>query len=144
MKFSYEDFDLSGVRTYPLASRKSRANRADFTKLTFRPRILVDVSKRDQSTTILGQRVSSPLILAPTGLAGMLWARGEMAAARAAARHDVIFTLSTLGACSVEEVAEVSDGPLWFQLYVMKDREVTRALVERARQAGYRALCLTK
>ena len=66
-----------------------------------------------------------------------------MAAARAAAGHNVIFTLSTLGACSVEEVAEASNGPLWFQLYVMKDREVTRALVERAQRAGYRALCLT-
>jgi L-lactate dehydrogenase (cytochrome) len=120
-----------------------RANRADFAKLTLRPKILVDVSKRDQSTTILGTPVSSPLILAPTGLAGMLWAKGEMAAARAAARHDVIFTLSTLGACSVEDVAEASNGPLWFQLYVMKDREVTRALVERAQRAGYRALCLT-
>ena len=120
-----------------------RANRADFAKLTFRPKILVDVSKRDQSTTILGQRVSSPLILAPTGLAGMLWAKGEMAAARAAARHDVIFTLSTLGACSIEDVAETSSGPLWFQLYVMKDRDVTRALVERAQRAGYKALCLT-
>src|SRR6478609_1388254 len=107
-----------------------RANRADFANLTFRPKILVEP-------------VSSPLILAPTGLAGMLWARGEMAAARAAAAHDVIFTLSTLGACSVEEVAEVSSGPLWFQLYVMRDREVTRSLVERARRAGYKALCLT-
>ena len=120
-----------------------RANREDFAKLTFRPKILVDVSKRDQATTILGQPVSSPLILAPTGLAGMLWARGEMAAARAAASHNVIFTLSTLGACSIEEVAETSSGPLWFQLYVMRDRDVTRKLVERAQHAGYKALCLT-
>src|SRR3954464_8892847 len=99
-----------------------RANRTDFAKLTFRPRIRVDVSKRDQSTTILGQRVSSPLILAPTGLAGMLWARREIAAARAAAAHDVIFTLSTLGACSVEEVAEVSGGDRSRQLYGMRGR----------------------
>jgi L-lactate dehydrogenase (cytochrome) len=123
--------------------RTLRANRLDFSKLVFRPRVLVDVSRRDQSTTILGQPVSSPLIVAPTGLAGMLWPRGEMVAARAAAKRDVIFTLSTLGACSIEEVAEASTGPLWFQLYVMKDRDVTRALVERARQAGYKALCLT-
>jgi L-lactate dehydrogenase (cytochrome) len=73
----------------------------------------------------------------------MLWPRGEVVAARAAAKRNVIFTLSTLGACSIEEVADVSTGPLWFQLYVMKDRDVTRALVERARQAGYKALCLT-
>ena len=123
--------------------RTLRANRQDFSKLVFRPRVLVDVSKRDQTTTILGQQVSSPLIVAPTGLAGMLWPRGEAVAARAAAARNVIFTLSTLGACSIEEVAEASSGPLWFQLYVMKDREVTRALVERARQAGYKALCLT-
>jgi L-lactate dehydrogenase (cytochrome) len=66
-----------------------------------------------------------------------------MVAARAAANRDVIFTLSTLGACSIEEVATASSGPLWFQLYVMKDRDVTRRLVERAREAGYKALCLT-
>src|SRR5215217_4122510 len=75
--------------------RTLRANRLDFSKLVFRPRVLVDVSQRDQSTTILGQPVSSPLIVAPTGLAGMLWPRGEVAAARAAATRDVIFTLST-------------------------------------------------
>ena len=120
-----------------------RANRLDFSKLVFRPRVLVDVSRRDQTTTILGQTVSSPLIVAPTGLAGMLYARGEIAAARAAAKRNVIFTLSTLGACSIEEVAEASSGPLWFQLYVMKDRDVTRKLVERAQRAGYKALCLT-
>ena len=85
--------------------RTLRANRLDFSKLVFRPRVLVDVSKRDQSTTILGQPVASPLIVAPTGLAGMLWPRGEAVAARAAANRDVIFTLSTLGACSIEEVA---------------------------------------
>ena len=120
-----------------------RANRSDFSRLTFRPKILVDVSKRDQSTTILGQPVSSPLILAPTGLAGMLWPRGEIAAAKAAGKRNAIFTLSTLGACSIEAVAEQATGPLWFQLYVMKDREVTRSLVERAQAAGYKALCLT-
>jgi L-lactate dehydrogenase (cytochrome) len=120
-----------------------RANRHDFSKLVFRPRVLVDVSKRDQSTTILGQPVASPLIVAPTGLAGMLWPKGEAVAARAAAQRDVIFTLSTLGASSIEEVASASTGPLWFQLYVMKDRDVTRRLVERAREAGYKALCLT-
>jgi L-lactate dehydrogenase (cytochrome) len=120
-----------------------RANRLDFSKLVFRPRVLVDVSRRDQATTILGQPVPSPLIVAPTGLAGMLWPRGEIVAARAAARREVIFTLSTLGACSIEEVAAASSGPLWFQLYVMRDRDVTRALVERAQRAGYKALCLT-
>src|SRR5215212_3359878 len=76
-----------------------RANRSDFGRLVFRPRVLVDVSKRDQTTTILGQAVTSPLILAPTGLAGMLSPRGEIAAARAASKRGIISTLSTLGAC---------------------------------------------
>jgi L-lactate dehydrogenase (cytochrome) len=120
-----------------------RANRRDFGRLVFRPRVLVDVSKRDQTTTILGQTVTSPLILAPTGLAGMLSPRGEIAAARAASKRGIISTLSTLGACSIEDVAASASGPLWFQLYVMRDRDLTRSLVERASAAGYKALCLT-
>jgi isopentenyl diphosphate isomerase/L-lactate dehydrogenase-like FMN-dependent dehydrogenase len=120
-----------------------RANRRDFQRLTFRPRVLVDVSQRDQSATILGQRVSSPLVLSPVGLAGMMSPRGEIAAARAAAKRGIISTLSTLGACSIEDVAASTSGPLWFQLYVMRDRDLTRSLVERAQKAGYRALCLT-
>ncbi|MGE3907990.1 MAG: alpha-hydroxy acid oxidase [Chloroflexota bacterium] len=123
--------------------RTLRANRLDFSKLVFRPRILVDVTHRDQSTTILGQTVSSPLILAPTGLAGMMWPRGEIAAARAATRRGIIYTLSTHAACSIEEVAESTSGPLWFQLYVLRDRELVRRLIERAKAAGFRALCLT-
>jgi L-lactate dehydrogenase (cytochrome) len=120
-----------------------RANANDFQRLVFRPRMLVDVSRRDQTTTILGQQVSSPLILAPTGLCGMFAPRGEILAARAATRRGIISTLSTLGACSIEDVAASTSGPLWFQLYVMKDRDLTRSLVERAQAAGYRALCLT-
>jgi isopentenyl diphosphate isomerase/L-lactate dehydrogenase-like FMN-dependent dehydrogenase len=123
--------------------RTLRANRLDFSKLVFQPKVLVDVSQRDQSSTILGQPVRSPLILAPTGLAGMLWPRGEIAAARAAAKRGVIYTLSTHAACSIEEVAASTSGPLWFQLYVLRDRDLTRRLVERAKEAGYKALCLT-
>ncbi|MCC6175346.1 MAG: alpha-hydroxy-acid oxidizing protein [Chloroflexi bacterium] len=120
-----------------------RANRLAFQHLTFRPRALVDVSERDQRTTVLGQPVSMPLILAPTGLAGMVWPRGEIEAARAAARRGIIYTVSTHAACSIEEIAEATSGPLWFQLYVLRDRDLTRSLVERAKAAGYRALCLT-
>jgi len=120
-----------------------RANRAAFRRLTFRPRVLVDVSSRDQSTTVLGERLSTPLILGPTGLAGLTWPRGEIAAARAAAKRGALFVLSTHSTCSIEEVAVAAHGPLWFQLYVGRDRQVTRSLVERARAAGYRALCLT-
>ena len=120
-----------------------RANRLDFQRYTFSPRVLVDVSDRDQSTTVLGERLATPLILAPTGFTGVLAPRGEILAARAAAKKGAVFTLSTMSICSLEEVARAALGPLWFQLYVWRDREVTRSLVERARAAGYRALVLT-
>jgi L-lactate dehydrogenase (cytochrome) len=120
-----------------------RANSRDFQRLTFRPKVLTDVSKRDQSTTVLGQKISSPLILAPIGLAGMFAPRAEILAARAAAKRGIISTLSTLSVSSIEDVAASASGPLWFQLYVMKDRDLTRRLVERAQQAGYKALALT-
>jgi len=123
--------------------RTLRANSLDFRKLLFRPRVLVDVSQRDQTTTVLGQQISSPLILAPVGLAGMFAPRAEILAARAAAKRGIISTHSTLSVASLEEIAAGSSGPLWFQLYVMKDRDLTRSLVERAQRAGYRALCLT-
>jgi L-lactate dehydrogenase (cytochrome) len=118
-------------------------NRAAFGRLTFCPRVLVDVSRRDQSTTVLGERISSPVLLAPTGLAGLVWPRGEIAAARAAARTGTIYVMATRSTCSVEEVAVAAAGPRWLQVYVWRDRQVTRRLIERARAAGYRALCLT-
>ena len=120
-----------------------RANRAGFRRYTFNPRVLVDVSERDQSTSVLGERLAAPLILAPTGFTGMLWPRGEILAARAAARKGLVYTLSTMSICSLEQVAEASPGPLWFQLYVWRDREVTRSLMERAKAAGYRVLVVT-
>ena len=120
-----------------------RANRAGFRRYTFNPRVLVDVSQRDQSTSVLGERLAAPLILAPTGFTGMLWPRGEILAARAAARKGLVYTLSTMSICSLEQVAEASPGPLWFQLYVWRDREVTRSLMERAKAAGYRVLVVT-
>ena len=123
--------------------RTLRANQADFARYTFRPRVLVDVSHRDQSTTVLGQPIASPLILAPTGFTGVFWPRAEVVGARAAARKGVIFTLSTMSICSMEEVAAASTGPRWFQLYVWRDRGIVRSLVERAWAAGYRALVIT-
>jgi L-lactate dehydrogenase (cytochrome) len=118
-------------------------NRAAFERLLFEPRVLVDVSKREQSTVVLGERLATPVILSPTGMAGLSWPRGEVAAARGA--HDVgtIYTLSTHSSCSIEEVAAEAPGPLWFQLYVWQSRDLTRSFVERARAAGYRALLLT-
>ncbi len=123
--------------------RTMRANQADFARYTFRPRVLIDVSQRDQSTTVLGQRIASPLILSPTGFTGVFWPRGEAVAARAAGRKGVIFTASTMSICPMEEIARAATGPLWFQLYVWRDREVVRSLIERARAAGFRALLVT-
>ncbi len=120
-----------------------RRNRAAFEALAFRPRILVDVAKREQSTTVLGERVETPVLIAPTGMTGLCWRRGEVEAARAAGRAGTIYTLSTHASCSIEEVAERAPGPLWFQLYVWQSRELTRSFVERAKAAGYRALLLT-
>jgi L-lactate dehydrogenase (cytochrome) len=120
-----------------------RANEADFQRYRFRPRALVDVSQRDQATTVLGIPVSAPLILAPTGLTGMFWPRGEAVVARAAGRKGVIFTASTMSICSMEEIAQAATGPIWYQLYVWRDREIVRMLIERAKAAGYRALVVT-
>ena len=120
-----------------------RANTADFQRYRFQPRALVDVSHRDQSTTVLGIPVASPLILAPTGFTGMFWPRGEAVAARAAGRKGVIFTASTMSICPMEEIAHAATGPVWYQLYVWRDREIVRMLIERAKAAGYRALVVT-
>ncbi len=123
--------------------RTMRANQADFARYSFRPRVLVDVSQRDQSTTVLGQRIASPLILSPTGFTGLFWPHGEAVAARAAGRKDVIFTASTMSICPMEEIARAATGPLWFQLYVWRDREVVQSLIERAQAAGFRVLVVT-
>jgi L-lactate dehydrogenase (cytochrome) len=118
-------------------------NRRAFRDLSFVPRVLTDVSSRSQTTTLLGTPVSSPVVLAPVGLAALAHPDGEVAAARAAANKGVISTVSSSSAWSLEDVAASCDGPQWFQLYVWRDRELTRRTVERARAAGFRALCLT-
>jgi L-lactate dehydrogenase (cytochrome) len=118
-------------------------NRHALQSLALVPRALTDVSARDQRTTLLGTAVASPIVLAPVGLAALAHPAGEVAAARAASQHGIISTLSSSSAWSLEDVARSSTGPKWFQLYIWRDRELTRALVERARAAGYLALCLT-
>jgi L-lactate dehydrogenase (cytochrome) len=120
-----------------------RDNQRDFERYRFRPRALVDVSRRDQSTTVLGIPVESPLILAPTGFTGMFWPRGEAVAARAAGRKGVIYTASTMSICPMEEIAEAATGAIFYQLYVWRDRDIVRMLIERAKAAGYRALVVT-
>jgi L-lactate dehydrogenase (cytochrome) len=120
-----------------------RANRADLEAIKFRQRILVDVSKRDLSTTILGEPAALPLILAPVGLTGMQFGDGEIHACRAAQAAGIPYTLSTMSICSIEDVASNVDKPFWFQLYVMKDRGFIKALIERAIAAKCSALVLT-
>jgi L-lactate dehydrogenase (cytochrome) len=120
-----------------------RRNRQALNRITFRPRALVDASKLDQSTTVLGQHISTPLVLAPTGLCGMAAPRGEIPSARAANAQGTIFTLSTMSAVTIEDTMREAPGPHWFQLYVWRDRELTKSLIDRAKAAGYKALLLT-
>ena len=112
-------------------------------QIKFRQRILVDVSKRDLSTTILGEPAAMPLILAPVGLLGMQHGDGEIHACRAAQAAGIPFTQSTMSICSIEDIAAAVDKPFWFQLYVMKDRGFIKALIERAIAAKCSALVLT-
>lgn len=120
-----------------------RANEADFQKLSLMPRVLTDVSQRDQSVTLLGQRLEQPLILAPTGMPGLLWPNGALEAAKAADQAGIGFCLSTMSTSTIEEVSAVSKRPTWFQLYVMRDRELARSMMDRARESGCSALVLT-
>jgi L-lactate dehydrogenase (cytochrome) len=119
------------------------ANREDFQKWRFRTRVLTDVSTRDQSITLFGQRCASPLVLAPAGLAGLLSRRGELAAARAAEKYGVPYCLSTMATCSIEEITTETTQPKWFQLYVLRDRGLTKEFIERARASRCTALVLT-
>ena len=120
-----------------------RAYRADLEAIKFRQRILADVSKRDPSTTILGEPASLPLILAPVGLLGMQHGDGEIAACRAAQAAGIPFTLSTMSICSIEDVAAAVDKPFWFQLYVMRDRGFAASLIQRAKNDRSSARVLT-
>jgi L-lactate dehydrogenase (cytochrome) len=134
-------FDYVEAGSY--AQETLRANRADLERIKLRQRVLVDVSRRDLTTTIIGEAVPLPLALAPIGLAGMQHPDGEIAACRAAQAAGIPFTLSTMSVCSIEDVAEAVDKPFWFQLYVMKDRGFARSLIERAAAAKCSALMLT-
>ncbi|MEY3987652.1 MAG: hypothetical protein RL080_992 [Actinomycetota bacterium] len=118
-------------------------NSSAFSKVELRPRVLVDVSLIDTSTTIMGQPVPFPIALSPTGFTRIAHPDGELAVARVAGAVNLPYTLSTLGTRSIEEVAKVATGPLWYQLYVWKDRGLSRELVERARDNGYKAIMLT-
>jgi L-lactate dehydrogenase (cytochrome) len=136
MFFDYADSGAWTESTYD-------ANEADFKKIKLRQRVLVDMTNRSLETTMIGQKVSMPVALAPTGLTGMQHADGEMLAARAAEEFGVPFTLSTMSICSIEDVASATTKPFWFQLYVMRDKDFVMNLINRAKAANCSALVLT-
>lgn len=120
-----------------------RHNRRAFDRVKFVPRVLVDVCERRQHTSLFGRQQASPLVVAPTGAAGLAWYQGELALAQAAASMDVPFVLSTASLTPMETIAEQAGGRLWFQLYIWPDREASYQLIDRAHQAGYEALFVT-
>jgi L-lactate dehydrogenase (cytochrome) len=119
------------------------ANRSAFTDWRLRQRVAVDVETRDLSTFVLGQKRPLPFGLSPVGMLGLFHADGEIAAARAAAAFDIPFVLSTMSICSIEDVARIAAEPFWFQLYVMRDRNFTHGLMDRAAACGCDTLVLT-
>ncbi len=120
-----------------------RENISDFDHLHLRQKVLVDIETRSLKTQMLGEDVTMPVAIAPTGLTGMQWADGEILAARAAERFGVPFTLSTMSICSIEDIAEHTSRPFWFQLYMMRDRDFMKNLIDRAKAAKCSALVLT-
>ncbi len=118
-------------------------NSSAFSDIEFVPRVLRDVSQVDPSTTVLGRRVPYPLILSPTGFTRIAHSQGELAVARPAAARGIPYGLSTMGTRSIEEVAAVSDGPKWFQIYTWRDRGMVKDLVDRSAAAGFDAILLT-
>ena len=123
--------------------RTLAANSDAYARIEFRPRVLRDVSAVDTTTTLLGRPLPFPLVLAPTGFTRIAAPPGELAVARVAARLGLPYTLSTMATRSIEEVAAVSDGPKWFQVYVWRDRGLVKDMISRAAASGYEALVLT-
>jgi L-lactate dehydrogenase (cytochrome) len=119
------------------------ANTNDLAAVKLRQRVALNVDNRSTATTLIGQDVTMPVAIAPTGLTGMQWANGEMLGAQAAEKFGIPFTLSTMSICSIEDVASVTKKPFWFQLYVMRDRGFVKSLIERAKAAKCSALVLT-
>ncbi|MEJ8822613.1 alpha-hydroxy acid oxidase [Variovorax humicola] len=136
MFYDYVDSGSWSESTY-------RANSSDFARLKFRQRVAVNLENRTLKTTMAGQAVAMPVALAPTGMTGMQHADGEILAARAAEKFGVPFTLSTMSICSIEDIAAHTRQPFWFQLYMMRDRDFIRRLIERAKAAACPALVLT-
>ncbi len=136
MFFDYADSGSYTEGTY-------RANTSDFEQIKLRQRVAVNLENRNLATTMLGQPVSMPVAIAPVGSTGMQSADGEIKAAKAAEKFGIPFTLSTMAICSIEDVAENTTKPFWFQLYVMRDRPFIERLIDRAKAAKCSALVLT-
>jgi L-lactate dehydrogenase (cytochrome) len=134
-------FDYADGGSYD--ERTIRRNAADLDAMSFRQRVMVDVSKISLATTLLGAPVSMPLAIGPTGLAGLFHADGEILGARAAAACGIPFCLSTMSICSIEDVRAATQSPFWFQQYLMKDRGFNQELIDRAAAAQCSALMLT-
>ena len=133
------DFMEGGADDEWTAQRNTEA----FAEYRLVPRVLVDVAKVDTSTRILGQRISSPFFISPTGGSRLFHPQGEKAVARAAARAGILYSLATFSTVSIEDLAAASEGPKVFQLYLMRDSGLNTELVRRCRAAGYAALCIT-
>jgi L-lactate dehydrogenase (cytochrome) len=136
MFYDYADSGSWTEQTY-------RENTSDFAKIRLRQRVAVNMDGRSLKTRMIGQDVSMPVAIAPTGLTGMQHADGEILAARAAAKFGVPFTLSTMSICSIEDIAQNTDKPFWFQLYMLRDRKFMERLIDRAKAAKCSALVLT-
>jgi isopentenyl diphosphate isomerase/L-lactate dehydrogenase-like FMN-dependent dehydrogenase len=120
-----------------------RASLADFARIRLRPRMLVDVTQCDTSTNVLGLPVRTPILIAPTSMHCLAHPEGECATARGARAADTLMIVSSSATCSLEEIAQVARGPLWFQLYIFGSLEIAARLVRRAEEAGYQAIVLT-
>ncbi|MGE6572098.1 alpha-hydroxy acid oxidase [Psychrobacter namhaensis] len=120
-----------------------RNNESDFDRIKLRQRVLVNMDNRSLATHMLGEPVKMPVAIAPTGFTGMMWADGEIHAAKAAENFGVPFSLSTMSICSIEDIAAHTSKPFWFQLYVMRDQEFMANLIRRAKEANCSALILT-
>jgi L-lactate dehydrogenase (cytochrome)/glycolate oxidase len=120
-----------------------RANEADFQGILLRQRVAVNMEKRSTAVTMVGQAAKMPVAMAPVGLMGMQHADGEIHAARAAEKFGIPFTLSTMSICSIEDIAEHTSAPFWFQLYMMRDRDAMARMIERCKAAKCSALVLT-
>ncbi|MDD8021754.1 MAG: alpha-hydroxy acid oxidase [Paracoccaceae bacterium] len=135
----FYDYAESGSYT----EQTFRENTTDFAQIHLNQRVAVDMTGRTTASTMLGQNVAMPVALAPVGLTGMQRADGEIKAARAAAKFGVPFTLSTMSICSIEDVADNTDAPFWFQIYTLTDDDFNVKVLQRARAAGCSALVIT-